>query len=665
VLAVLLIQTGVAWIGTVYYAVADTPLVPAASPSFGVLALAGTTLLVLYWCGWEPARYLGVIASTVAIGAILPLPSEHALFLPQAIVMPSAVALVLAGPAWVIGGAVGTLSIMVIRNGGLGPNLGLNHLLSMSVTVACLVVSRLIIDAARRDAEARAVQAERARQAIEEQANALRATEARNRALLDAVPDSLYRLNRDGLVLERRAPDDSRVRLHSQYEGRTLDDLLNSEIGGQLRAAIGQTLATGQPTVVEYEWRGGGGPHYREARIVPFEEDQVLALIRDVGEHKEAERQRDLYERGEKLRALGQMAGGIAHDLNQALAVVTGYVELALDDLERSPETRNGSETHAFLRTASEAAAQGADAVKRLLTFARQHDQGPPESVDVGQVLQDTIRFTAPQWRDRAQAEGRPIQIDTDAAPGLVVFGWATALREALMNLVLNAVDALPNGGTIRLTARRQDNMIVVEVADTGTGISPDVQTRIFEPFFTTKGEQGTGLGLAMVIGIVERHNGEIGVSSAEGQGTTFSLRLPAASAPADVDGHDAPAAATSPAHILVVDDDVRLARMLAALLARDRHDVDTAASGEEALERLDAGSYDLVISDLSMGTGMNGWDLAQEVARRWPGIRFVLASGWGASIEEHEARRQAVDAVMAKPYRVDEIRRTVTRLTA
>jgi signal transduction histidine kinase len=440
--------------------------------------------------------------------------------------------------------------------------------------------------------------------------------------------------------------------------------LLNPEIGGQLRDAIGKTLETGQPSVVEYEWRGSGGPHYREARIVPFEEDEVLALIRDIGERKEAERQRDLYERGEKLRALGQMAGGIAHDLNQALAVVTGYVELALDDLQRSAQTRNGGETNAFLQTASEAAAQGADAVKRLLTFARQQDQGPPESVDVGQVLQDTIRFTAPQWRDRAQAEGRPIQIEADAATGLVVFGWATALREALMNLVLNAVDALPNGGTIRLTAHRQDDAIVIEVADTGTGMPPDVQARIFEPFFTTKGEQGTGLGLAMVAGIVERHNGEVSVSSEEGRGTTFSLRLPAVSAPAAANGRDAPTTTTSPARILVVDDDVRLARMLAALLARDRHDVDTAASGEEALNRLEAGSYDLVVSDLSMGTGMNGWELAQEVARRWPGTRFVLASGWGASIEEHEARRQAVDAVMAKPYRTDEIRRTVTRLT-
>ena len=134
-----------------------------------------------------------------------------------------------------------------------------------------------------------------------------------------------------------------------------------------------------------------------------------VAVITDLTERRDVERQRELFEQGQKLRALGQMAGGIAHDLNQALAVVTGYVELALDDLDNDPSVANTAETRAFLETAAQAAVQGADSVKRLLTFARRQDQGPPGVVDVGQIMQETVRFTAPQWRDRAQADGRPI----------------------------------------------------------------------------------------------------------------------------------------------------------------------------------------------------------------------------------------------------------------
>ena len=168
-----------------------------------------------------------------------------------------------------------------------------------------------------------------------------------------------------------------------------------------------------------------------------------------------------------------------------------------------------------------------------------------------------------------------------------------------------------------------------------------------------------------MVFGIVERHGGEIAVTSREGQRTVFSLRLPAATDASTSAGLSAPATSAIPARILVVDDEPRLARMLSALLTRDRHDVDTAESGEAAIARLEASGYDLVISDLSMGPGMNGWDLAQTVAQRWPTTRFVLASGWGAGIAEHEAQSQAVHAVLAKPYRADELRRTVVRLTA
>ena len=661
ILAVLAAESILTWCGVLYYLLARTPIPGMAQWAYYVVAPVVTVMFWAYLRGWEPARYVTVVVNAVMIGAIMPLPSERFDYFPHAFIIPSALALVLGGPRWVVASAGATFAIFLLRAGGFTGYLSPAHLLALAITITCLVVSRLVVDAARQEAELRARQAELARQEIQAQEEALRANEMQHRALIDAIPDSLYRIDRHGTILERRAPSDRRALLHTVYEGRTLDDLLGPEIGGQLGRAIEQTLATTHPSVVEYERREGDETHYREARIVALEGDQVLALIRDIGERKEAERQRELFERGQRLRALGQMAGGIAHDLNQALAVVTGYAELAIDDLWQLPNT---AATRGFLETVTQAAMQGSDSVKRLLTFARQQDQGPIERVDVAQVVEDTARFTAPQWRDRTQAEGRPVVLETQVEPGLRVRGWATALREALMNLVLNAVDAMPDGGTIVVSARREGDLALVEVADSGFGMPPSVQEHIFEPFYTTKGELGTGLGLAMVFGIVERHGGEIAVRSVPGEGTTFSLRLPL-----DADGASSalsPTVPTSvlPIRVLVVDDEPQLARMLAAMLARDRHDVEVATSGEEAVTQLEAGGYDVVISDLSMGSGMNGWQLAEEVARRWPDTHVVLASGWGAGIGEQEARERSVDGVLAKPYRLDDVRTVLGRLT-
>jgi CheY-like chemotaxis protein len=271
-------------------------------------------------------------------------------------------------------------------------------------------------------------------------------------------------------------------------------------------------------------------------------------------------------------------------------------------------------------------------------------------------------RFTAPKWADLAQAEGRPIRLTVEAEPDLWVRGWSDALLEALVNLVLNAVDALPTGGSIRLDARRSGDRVLIEVADSGIGMPPDVQARMFEPFFTTKGEHGTGLGLAMVFGIVERHGGQIAVTSREDAGTTFRLSLPV--------GEGARVRRGAPSHptpacrlrILAVDDEPGLNQLLRAMLTRDGHDVRTTDSAEMAVAALEECDYDLVISDLSLGEGMNGWDLAAIVCRRWPQTRFALVSGWGSTIAEEEASARGVDAVLAKPYRLDELRKLVGR---
>jgi CheY-like chemotaxis protein len=205
----------------------------------------------------------------------------------------------------------------------------------------------------------------------------------------------------------------------------------------------------------------------------------------------------------------------------------------------------------------------------------------------------------------------------------------------------------------------------LIDVADTGTGMPPEIKARVFEPFFTTKGQAGSGLGLAMVFGIVQRHQGQIDITSDEGRGTTIHLTLPAAdraqAAPASVAAADDVTAR----RILVVDDEPRLAALLVGLLRYEGHEGVTAQSAEEALERLASGQFDLVITDLSMGEGMNGWDLAAAIAASPTPIPVVLATGWGAGIDDDEASSRGVSGVVAKPYRRADIHAVIARVLA
>jgi CheY-like chemotaxis protein len=284
------------------------------------------------------------------------------------------------------------------------------------------------------------------------------------------------------------------------------------------------------------------------------------------------------------------------------------------------------------------------------------------ERVDVAELLHDAARLTAPRWRDAPQVEGRPIKLSVEADADLAVTGSPPALREAITNLIFNAVDALPRGGSIRLTACRQSDRVVIEVRDTGAGIPAEVLPRIFDPFFTTKGEGGTGLGLPQVLSIVERHAGTVDVES-DTPGTTFRLSLPASDEVSagrrsgSVDGSLPPPPRSI--RVLVVEDEQQLARMASLVLNQHGHQAIVAPSGDDAIAMLEEqeSTFDLVISDLGLGPGKNGWDLADFVRERLPSTRFVLVTGWGAAIDLVDARARGVDRVIAKPYRIADLR--------
>ncbi|MBI2467446.1 MAG: GAF domain-containing protein [Candidatus Rokubacteria bacterium] len=357
----------------------------------------------------------------------------------------------------------------------------------------------------------------------------------------------------------------------------------------------------------------------------------------------------------EKLRALGEMASGVAHDFNNILAAILGRVQLMLTRVE------DATLRH-WLEIVERAALDGAQTVRRIQEFTRVRRDQPTETVDLAQVLRDAVEMTQVRWRDEAQSRGFEIRLVTEIDPVPPVDGQSAELRQALTNLILNAVDALPQGGTITVGTRLQEGAVEVSVADTGVGMPEAVRRRIFEPFFSTKGPRGTGLGLAMVYGIVSRHGGEVSVESREGTGSTFTIRLPVARG-APLAGAGSPAGAPEAgARVLVIEDEERVRDTLADMLRQARHEVVVASRGAEGLERFRSDSFDLVVTDLGM-PGMSGWQVALAVKALRPEVPVVLVTGWGVELPPEQLRASGVDRVMTKPIRFDEVREVVASL--
>jgi GAF domain-containing protein len=362
--------------------------------------------------------------------------------------------------------------------------------------------------------------------------------------------------------------------------------------------------------------------------------------------------------RTEKLRALGEMASGVAHDFNNLLASILGRAQLLL---ERVHDVK----LRQWLKVIERAALDGARTVRRLQDFTGIRRDQPAVAVDLNQVVEQVLETTESIWRQDRRRSGRAeIEVETDLAEDLPpVAGDPAELREAFTNLVLNAVDAMPEGGTLTLRTRTSDGHVAVEVRDTGTGIPEHIREKIFDPFFTTKGPAGTGLGLSMAYGILQRHNGWITVESDEGHGTIFRLLLPAAAAGSV--GEEAPPLATAPGaptslHCLVVDDEQEVGAVVADILTSAGHSAVTVPSGEEAVERLGVERFDVVFTDLAM-PGMTGWQVARAVRDRMPEVPVVMMSGFGVEVVPEDLPTHGVDLVLVKPLEIQDVLRALT----
>jgi signal transduction histidine kinase len=363
----------------------------------------------------------------------------------------------------------------------------------------------------------------------------------------------------------------------------------------------------------------------------------------------------------ERLSAIGEMASGIAHDFNNALMPILGFSELLLE----SPKLLdNKAEARRCLQLVRTSAKDAASVVSRLREFYRPVETNEEfPVVDLAKIAQQAVALTEPKWRRQTQATGLTVEVTAEIKASPLVAGQESALREVLTNLIFNAVDAMPQGGRITLETSIENDDALVRVRDNGTGMTETVRQRCLEPFFSTKGERGTGLGLSMVYGIIERHRGKLEIKSTPGYGTTFTIRLPLAEASAIQN----PAASIqsgskSSLNVLVIDDEPRVLEVVSAYLRCDGHSVSTAAGGREGLEKFRGNRFDLVVLDRVMPE-MSGDQTARFIKQVNESIPVIMLTGFGALIEVSGAQPAAVDVVLSKPVTLDALRKTIGKL--
>jgi signal transduction histidine kinase/PAS domain-containing protein/ActR/RegA family two-component response regulator len=374
----------------------------------------------------------------------------------------------------------------------------------------------------------------------------------------------------------------------------------------------------------------------------------------------------------ERLRALGQMASGIAHDINNALSPVSLYAESLLET-----EGNLSARARGHLETIQRAVEDVAQTVARMREFYRPHEaQIGLAPMQMNSMVQQVVDLTRARWSDIPQQRGIMIRALTELAPELPkIMGVESEIREALTNLVFNAVDAMPEGGVLTLRTRVADAdmeraAVVVEVADNGIGMDEETRRRCLEPFFTTKGERGTGLGLAMVFGMAQRHSAEIEIDSAPGAGTTVRLVFAVPTAvPEETERPAGALEAPSRLRLLLIDDDPVLLKSLRDALETDNHVITTANGGAEGISvfrtALDRGEFfAAVITDLGMPS-MDGRRVAAAVKEISPGTAVILLTGWGRRLVAENGIPLHVDRVLAKPPKLSELREALAQLCA
>ncbi len=375
-------------------------------------------------------------------------------------------------------------------------------------------------------------------------------------------------------------------------------------------------------------------------------------LERIAAAQAEQEQRREKATHAEKMAALGELSFGVAHNVNNTLTGILGRAQLLL-------RTKDTEKITSGIELIIKSAEDGAHIIRRIQDFARKQPSRRFQLVSVAELMKDVCEMSRPRWE--TGVEGSQIRMALFADCNASVMGDPVELREVLVNMIYNAIDATAAGGEIRLNAHEVDGRVVLSIADTGTGMTPEVKSRLFDPFFTTKGKAGTGMGLAVSFGIIRRHNGSVEVESEQGRGTTFRVSLPVAETvlPGTEAGStkiESPTA-TEKIRVMVVDDEFAVREVLREALEAEGCEVIVAESGERALQLYDAadGKLDIVFTDIGMPE-MSGWELAREIRNRSETIPLAIVSGWADAISCDDRQAISADWVIAKPFDIGTI---------
>ena len=492
--------------------------------------------------------------------------------------------------------------------------------------------------------------------AVKKRTRALLEAEEKYRILVENSPNAICILQGRSLVFfnqafghvfgytneELQAPSFDVFSLFDEAGRKKVEERLAGKVASKEVASNELTALSKGGTSVVLDMR---------STVISYEGSPALeAIFVDITERRQLQDQVVAYER---LRALGEMAGGVAHDFNNVLGIILARAQM----LQRTADAN----ALRGLQIIEKAARDGAETVKRIQNFTRVRTEQDFTRLSLNPILDDVIEMTRSRWEDDAHRQGKKIRLARDLGNVPPIRGNDSELREVFTNLLLNAIDAIRGEGTITVRTWADGKRAVVSVRDNGEGMTPEVRRRLFDPFFTTKGAQGTGLGMSVAYGIARRHGVDVVVESEVGVGTLFRFTFPELPAGErmieDRKRSEEPIEGTE--RVLVVDDQEEIVNLLEDVLRASGYKVVKAEGGAEALGHLKNASFELMITDLGM-PGMSGWELARETRKIAPDTRVLLLTGWAATLDPDEIQRNGVHATLKKPFEMTELLRVV-----
>ena len=500
----------------------------------------------------------------------------------------------------------------------------------------------------------------------------LRESEQRFRVVIENLPYAVVAHDLDGKILmvnETTCKNTGYSR--NELLGMSVEEIDSRIREREDRKEIWTKLEEGQSFQIEsVHQRKDGSTYPAEIALNPIslsDERVVLVVAADISKRKQAQeelrRSQQKHLEQERRRALTQMASGIAHDFNNILGIIKGSTQLLLDV---SGNLDDRDKVERFVRRIDEAAGDAAETVKKMRKFYKPQEQSSVKLVDLNNCIHTVVDRTAPRWREEARAGGAPIEVKKNLSSIPRLYAKEAEIHELLTNLIFNAVDAMPEGGTLEFATRSGGDKVIMEVSDTGEGMDETVQEQCLTPFFTTKGANGSGLGLSTVKGVVERHNGNIEIESTKDEGTTFHITLPIGeSSETDTEekahGETAP---IQPITVLLIEDEKKQRQLLKEYMEHWGHTVHTAENGRVGLEKFNPEDHELVITDRSM-PNLSGDRVAAKVKEKAFDTPLIMLTGFGDMMEARGERPTGVDSLLSKPVNTEELWRCIRRLFA